>query len=137
MIQEKVFQLMDAAKERIIKTMQERGITSVSLVMPWEEWANENGFNATDEPDSDYEDYCRDEAPYVIFFGKFGNVIDFAVLSVELECGGDQPCFKMKCHSDEYGDDTIHDYSVSYLSMVYVYDAMERELELEDANQTK
>ena len=70
MIQEKVFKLMDAAKERIIKTMQERGITSVSLVMPWEEWANENGFDATDEPDSDYEDYCREEAPCVIFLAN-------------------------------------------------------------------
>ena len=56
MIQQKVFEMMNAAKERIIKTMQERGIKKVNLVMTWEEWAKENDFDPTHEPNGEYED---------------------------------------------------------------------------------
>lgn len=132
MIEQKVFGLMNAAKERIIKAMQERGITKVNLVMTWEEFAKENGFDPTEHPDSDYDDYREQEAPEVIYFNKWGNGIDYAVYSVELVDGPVNPRFKLQCYATEEGDDWFYDSDITHSSMIGVYDVMEKELGLEE-----
>lgn len=135
MIQQKVFEMMNAAKERIIKTMQERGIKKVDLVMTREEWAKENDFDPDDDPDiykDDYNDYRNQEAPYVIFFNKWGNGMDYAAYSVELVDGSVNPRFKLECYNSEEGSEWFYDSDLTNLSMIGVYDAMEKELEMED-----
>jgi len=132
MIEQKVFGLMNAAKERIIKAMQERGITKVNLVMTWEEFAKENGFDPTEEPDSDYDDYRNQEAPYVVYFNKWGNGIDYAVYSVELVDGPVNPRFKLQCYANEEGDDWFYDSDITRVSMIGVFDEIEKKLGLEE-----
>lgn len=136
MIQDKVIDMMNAAKERIIKTMQERGITKINLVMTWEEYAKENDLDPADIPADEYNDYCNQEAPYVIYFNKWGNGTDYAAYSVRLVDGALGPRFKLECYNSDEGTDYFYDYDLTYLSMIGVYDVMERELELEDAPQT-
>lgn len=134
MIQQNVFQMMNAAKERIIKTMQERGVKKVNLVMTREEWAKENDFGPDDDPDiyeDDYNDYRYQEAPYVIFFNKWGNGRDYAAYSVELVDGPVNPRFKLECYNGEEGSEWFYDSDLTNLSMIGVYDAMEKELEME------
>lgn len=135
MIQQNVFQMMNAAKERIIKTMQERGIKKVDLVMTREEWAKENDFDPDDDPDiyeDDYNDYRNQEAPYVVFFNKWGNGMDYAVYSVEMVDGSVNPRFKLECYNGEEGSERFYDSDLTNLSMIGVYDAMEKELEMEE-----
>lgn len=134
MIQDKVFQMMADAEDRIIKTMQERGIKKVNLVMTQEEWAKENGFGPDDDPEiyeDDYNDYRNQEAPYVICFNKWANGIDYAAYSVELVDGPVEPCFKLECYNSEEGSEWFYDSDLTNLSMIGVYDAMEKELEME------
>lgn len=140
MIQQKVFEMMNAAKEHIIKTMQERGIKKVNLVMTLEEWAKENGFGPDDDLDTyecDYDDYRNEEAPCVIFFNKWGNGMDYAAYSVELVDGPVEPRFKLECYNSEEGDEWFYDSDLDSLSMIDVYDAMEAELDLEDQPKQK
>lgn len=135
MIRQKVFEMMDAAKERIIKAMQERGIKKVNLVMTLEEWAKENGWGPDDDPDmyeDDYDDYRNEEAPCVIFFNKWGNGMDYAAYSVELMDGPVGPRFKLECYNSDEGSEWFYDSDLDCLSMISVYDAMEEELEMED-----
>lgn len=131
---------MNAAKERIIKTMQERGIKKVNLVMTQEEWAKENGFGPNDDLDTyecDYDDYRNEEAPCVIFFNKWGNGMDYAAYSVELVDGPVEPRFKLECYNSEEGDEWFYDSDLDSLSMISVYDVMEKELEMEDEPKQK
>lgn len=123
---------MNDAKERIIKTMQERGITKVNLVMTWAEWAKENGFDPAEEPDDDYTDYRNQEAPYVIFFNKWSNGMDYAVYSVEMVDGPVEPRFKLDCYNSDEGSEWFYDSELTNLSMIGVYDALERQLGLEE-----
>lgn len=135
MIQQNVFQMMNAAKERIIKTMQERGITKVNLVMTWEEWAKDNGFDPADDPCGEYDDYRWEEAPYVIYFNKWGNGLDYAAYSVELVDGPEHPRFKLECYNNEEGSETFTDDELTNFSMIGIYDAMEEELVMKAAPQ--
>lgn len=128
---------MNAAKERIIKTMLERGIKKVNLVMTWEEWAKENDFDPADDPCGEYDDYRWEEAPYVIYFNKWGNGLDYAAYSVELVDGPEHPRFKLECYNNEEGSETFTDDELTNLSMIGIYDAMEEELVMKDEPKQK
>ena len=133
MIQDKVLNMMKAAKECIIKTMQERGIKKLDLVMTEEEFAKENGLELGSERlEDEYCDYKTYEAPYVVFYDKYNLGNDYAVYSVELEDGPTGPRFKLNCYNGDVGDEWFHDDDLLHLSMIPVYDAMERVLELEE-----
>lgn len=123
--------MMNDARRRIIETMRERNIKLVNLVMTQEEFAKENGFDDAEDAEDDYNDYMSNDAPYVIFFNKWGNGIDYAALSVELE-DGEHPKFKLNCYNSENGSDTFSDYDLTQLSMVNVYERMLEELDIED-----
>lgn len=119
------------SRELIIKTMQERGIKDVELVMSQEDFAKENGFEDPDDCECDYSDYKFNEAPCAVFFDKYGAGHDYRVLKVTLE-GEEHPHFMMECEADEIGDDTFYEDDMMPLSMVNVYEAMCEELKIED-----
>lgn len=135
MILTKVYQMMNAAKKRIIKAMQERGVKKVNLVMTWEEWAKKYGLDPSDDPGGDYYSYRYQEAPQVIFFNDNGVGRDFSVLSVKLVDDSFNPRFEIQCYNSEDGIVTFNDYELTYLSIISVYDALEEELEMEDKPQ--
>ncbi len=126
-----IYKMMNDARQRIIETMRERDIKVVNLVMTQEEYAKENGFDDAEDAEDDYNDYRSSEAPWVIFFNKWDNGIDYAALSVELE-DGEHPKFKLNCYNSENGSDWFYDYDLTNLSMVDVYDRMLEELEIKD-----
>ena len=126
-----IHKMMDDARQRVIETMRERDIKVVNLVMTQEEYAKENGFDDAENAEDDYYDYRNNEAPYVIFFNKWGNGVDYAALSVELE-DGEHPKFKLNCYNSENGSDWFYDYDLTQLSMVNVYERMLEELEIKD-----
>lgn len=132
-LSDKIYEMMQQSRKRIIETMRERNITKLNLIMTKEEFAKENGFDLDDEEtwESEYSDYKWQEAPYVIFFDKWGNGIDYAVTSVELTEDKNRPFF-LRCEAVEEGRDDFHDDEVSFMSMVAVYDAMEEALGMEE-----
>lgn len=127
-LSDKIYRMMQQSRERIIKTMQERGITKVNLIMTQEEFAKENGFDDVEQAEEDYYVYRNQEAPYVIYFDKWGCGRDYAAMSVEL-VDGEHPEFKLNCYNNEEGSDTFYDYDLTNLSMVNVYERMLEELE--------
>ena len=126
-----IYKMMNDARQRAIETMRERDIKVVNLVMMQEEFAKENGFEDAEDAEDDYNDYRSSEAPWVIFFNKWGNGVDYAVLSVEL-VDGEHPKFKLNCYNSENGSDWFYDYDLTQLSMVNVYERMLEELGLAD-----
>ena len=137
-LSDKVCQVMQQSRKRIIDTMLERGLTKVALVMTQEEYAKDKGFNDAEDAEDDYNDYMTYEAPYVVYWDKYGRGSDYAVLSVELELrtklgdGSERPTFRLNCYNDESGDDWFYDYDVLDTSMVAVYDCMLEVLELSE-----
>lgn len=126
-----IYRMMQDSRLRIIETMRERNMKKVNLIMTQEEFAKENDFDDVDDCEDDYSDYRNNEAPWVIFFDKWGNGRDYAALSAEL-VDGEHPHFKLECYNSEDGSDTFCDYDLTKLSMVNVYERMAEELELED-----
>lgn len=126
-----IYKMMNDARQRVIETMRERDIKVVNLVMTQEEFAKENGFDDAKQAESDYYDYRGTEAPYVIFFDKWGRGTDYAALSVEL-VDGEHPKFKLNCYNSNEGDDRFYDNDLTWLSMVNVYERMLEELEIKD-----
>ena len=126
-----IHKMMNDARQRVIETMRERDIKVVNLVMTQDEFAKENGFEDAEDAEGDYNDYMSNNAPWVIFFNKYGNGIDYAALNVEL-VDGEHPKFKLNCYNSEEGSDWFYDYDLTQLSMVNVYEMLEKHLELED-----
>lgn len=132
-----VYDVIREMREQIVKTMQERGITELTMCLSPEEWAKEN--DCKYEPDEDgydeqYDDYKRDESPYVIFFDKHNNGIDYRVDKVTLktECLGG-PVLEFDCVNDEWGyDDTFGEDDLVFLTLYNVYDTMLDRLGIED-----
>ena len=126
---DQIFQTMNSAKERIVKTMQERGIKKLNLVMTLEEYAKKVGI---EEPD-DYDEYCNEEAPYVVIFDKWCHGIDWRVDSVELKVDDKgHPCFEMNCYNGDDGDETFFDYEATDANLMYIYDVMMQQLGIDD-----
>lgn len=123
--------MMQQSRKRIVETMRERNLTKVDLVMTQEEFAKENGFDDVEDAEDDYNDYVSNDAPWVIYWDKWGNGRDYAALSVEL-VDGEHPEFKLNCYNNEEGSDTFHDYDLTNLSMVNVYERMLEELKLDE-----
>ena len=132
-----VYDVIREMREQVVKTMQERGITELAMCLSPEEWAKEN--NCKYEPDEDgydeqYDDYKRDESPYVIFFDKYNNGIDYRVDKVTLktECLGG-PVLEFDCVNDEWGDgDTFGEDDLVFLTLYNVYDKLLDRLGIED-----
>ena len=126
------FKEIRESRERIIKAMQERGLTELNMIMTREEFAKENGLDPDDEDleheiDCDYADYRNQEAPYIIHMDKYEVGAQYDVLSVKLE--GDR--LKFECEG-EYDNDWSWEDDVVYLTRFNVYERMENLLKIED-----
>lgn len=130
-LSDRIYKMMQQSRKRIIETMRERNITKVDLVMTQEEFAKENGFDDVENAEDDYNDYMSNDAPWVIYWDKWGNGRDYAALNVEL-VDGEYPKFKLNCYNNEYGSDWFYDYGLTNLSMVNVYERMLEELGLKE-----
>ena len=131
-----VYKVIREMRETIVKTMQERGMTEVATILSPEEWAKHTG--NVYEPDEDgydegYETYMADEAPYIIFFDKYNNGIDYRVDKVRLVTYTiAQPRLEFDCVADEIGDDTFSEDDVVFLTLYNVYDKLMDILGLKD-----
>lgn len=123
--------MMQQSRERIIETMKERGTYEVRLIDTQEKFAKDNGYNDPDDCEDDYISYRDNEAPYVVFFNKWGTGIDYAVLSARL-IDGDNPRFDLKCYNGEMGDDSFFDDDLTAFSMIGVYDVLMERLGMKD-----
>ena len=132
-----VYDVIREMREQVVKTMQERGIKELAMYLSPEEWAKEN--DCKYEPDEDgydeqYDDYKRDESPYVIFFDKYNHGIDYRVDKVTLKTEGlGAPVLEFDCVNDEWGyDDTFGENDLVFLTLYNVYDTLLDRLSIED-----
>ena len=128
-----VYAVIREMREQIVKTMQERGMKELETVMSKEEWGKENNCTLEDLEDSDYEDYKSQEAPYIVFFDKWQNGIDYRVDKVTLkEFEGSGPILEFECWANELGYDTFGEDDVAFLTLYNVYTTMYDLLEIKD-----
>lgn len=119
--------MVEEVRQRIVETMQERGISEVQFIPSEEEWLEQN-------PDKYEEEYYahRDEVcPYIVHFDKYGCGHEYLVTKVLL-VGKDylgSPLFKLECEASEIGNDTFFETDV--YDMTWVYEMLEKALELD------
>ena len=122
-----IYPLVKQVRQRIIETMQERGIRGVEFIPSEEEWLEQN-------PDKSEDEYyvLRDEVcPNVVYFDKYGCGYEYQVTKVLL-IGKDAkgfPYFKLECEANELGYDTFLDTDV--YDMTWVYEMLEKALGLD------
>lgn len=125
-------------REQVVKTMQERGIKELPMFKSYQEWGKEQDYKPDDyeedeTDDTDYQDYKDCEAPYAIFFGKYGTAYDYRVDKVRLKTYKDSaPVLEFDCHESELGDDTFGEDDLVLLTLYNVYDTMLDLLEVKD-----
>lgn len=122
-------------REQVVKTMQERGIKELATCMSYAEWCKENKREPEEDEsdDTDYLDYIDQEAPYVIFFNKYGTGYDYRVDKVKLIAGGaGVPVLEFECYANELGDDTFREDDLAFLTLYGVYDLILDLLGVED-----
>lgn len=130
-----VYAVIREMREQVVKTMQERGITELVTCMSYAEWCKENKCEPEeDETDDDgYQDYKDCEAPYAIFFGKYGTGYDYRVDKVRLKTYKDSgPVLMFDCHENELGDDTFGEDDLVFMTLYNVYDTLLDRLGIED-----
>lgn len=130
----KIYQMIGEAEARIIKTMQERGITRLALIPSLDEYAEQRGVSPEDA-EEDYENERRDEAPQIIFFDKWGNARNYYATAMELEKSPafDRLRFRIDCYDED--DGTEQHYTSEEIvreTLADVYDAAMKRLGLDD-----
>jgi hypothetical protein len=125
-------------RKQVVKTMQERGIKELPMFKSYQEWGKEQDYKPDDyeEDESDDEGYLnyRDgEAPYAIFFDKYGYGYDYRVDKVTLKQNGTgAPVLEFDCYANEIGSDTFGENDFVFLTLYNVYDTMLDLLGIED-----
>lgn len=133
-----VYKVISEMRECIVKTMMEHGIKEVQMFKSYQEWDKDQKYSAADyeedeTDDDDYMKYKDEEAPYVIFFGKYGTAYDYRVDKVTLRTfENSDPVLEFDCHENELGDETFGEDDLVFLTLYNVYDAMMDLLEIED-----
>ena len=120
--------LVKEVRQRIVETMQERGISEVEFIPSEDEWLEQNPDKSVDEYYAHRDEVC----PNVVYFDKYGCGYEYQVTKVLL-VGKDSlgfPLFKLECEANELGYDTFLDTDV--YDMTWVYEMLEKHLELED-----
>jgi hypothetical protein len=127
-----IYGIVKESRERIIKTMQERGITELATVLPYSEWCKqEEREPEEDEEDDDaYTDYKDQEAPYVVFVGKY-YMNDYRIEKVTLV--GDR--FKFEGNSNELGYDWVWEDDTVWATSIFVWEKLEELLGIGDESQ--
>lgn len=122
-----IYGIVKQCRQRIIETMQERGLTKVEIIPSREDYEKEH----KDDPDYDefgWDDLKNYTCPAITYYNKHSMGLSYDVISVELDMNDGNPRFKLNCEG-EYDNDWFYDYDVC--SMLDVYEAMERELGLD------
>jgi len=122
-----VYGIVKQSRERIIKTMQERGIVTVQFCPTQEDYEQEH---KDDEEYQDYYDYRDEVCPNVVCFDKYCVGYEYTVLQVTLVEGSREPYFRLECEANELGSDTFIDTDV--YDMTWVYEMLEKHLEIGD-----
>ena len=120
--------LVKEVRQRIVETMQERGISEVEFIPSEDEWLEQNPDKSVDEYYAHRDEVC----PNVVYFDKYGCGYEYQVTKVLL-VGKDSlgfPLFKLECEANELGYDTFLDTDV--YDMTWVYEMLEKHLGLED-----
>ena len=121
-----------------MKTMQERGIKELPTFKSYQEWGKEQDYKPDDyEEDESYDDgylsYRDEEAPYAIFFDKYGMGCDYRVDKVTLKQNGTgAPVLEFDCYANEIGSDTFGENDFVFLTLYNVYNTMLDRLGIED-----
>lgn len=117
-----IYGIIKESRERIIKTMQERGITELATILPYSEWCKQEEREPEEDEDEDdaYIDYKDQEAPYVVFIGKY-DMNDYRIEKVTLV--GDR--FKFEGHSNELGYDWAWEDDTVWATRMFVWEKLE------------
>lgn len=125
-------------REQVVKTMQERGIKELPMFKSYQEWGKEQDYKPDDyeedeSDDKDYLNYRDEEAPYAIFFDKYGCGYDYRVDKVTLKQNAlDIPVLEFDCYANEIGSDTFGENDLVFLTLYNVYDTILDLLGIED-----
>lgn len=115
-----IYGIIKESRERIIKTMQERGITELATILPYSEWCKQEEREPEEDEDDAYIDYKDQEAPYVVFIGKY-DMNDYRIEKVTLV--GDR--FKFEGHSNELGYDWAWEDDTVWATRMFVWEKLE------------
>ena len=128
-----VYGIVRQSRERIIKTMQERGIKELETFLNYEEWCKEQGKEPEEDADDDsnYLDYRDQAAPFVVHFDKYNTGHDYHVRKVTLVDGA-EPAFKFEAYCYESGDATFYEDDVVWATRMFVWERLEELLEIKD-----
>ena len=124
-----IYGIVRESRERIIKTMQERGITELTTTLPYSEWCKQEECEPEEDEDHDeaYLDYRDQEAPYVVFLGKY-DMNDYRIDKVTLV--GDS--FKFEGNSNELGYDWAWEDDTVWATRMFVWEKLEELLGIGD-----
>ena len=123
-----IYPLVNEVRQRIIEKMRAENIVLVQFCPANEEEYLEE--HKGEEHVENYEDYRDNHCPYVIWFDKYNSGEDCCVMSVSF-FDGEYPRFKMQCEG-ECDSRELWDDDVAWITMLNVYECLERELGLED-----
>jgi hypothetical protein len=115
-----IYGIVRESRERIIKIMQERGITELATILPYSEWCKQEECEPEEEEDDAYIDYKDQEAPYVVFIGKY-DMNDYRIEKVTLV--GDR--FKFEGNSNELGYDWAWEDDTVWATRMFVWEKLE------------
>lgn len=124
-----IYGIVKESRERIIKTMQERGITELATILPYSEWCKKEECEPeeAEEDDDAYTEYKDQESPYVVFIGKY-DMDDYRIDKVTLV--GDR--FKFEGISNELGYDWAWEDDTVWATRMFVWEKLEELLGIGD-----
>ena len=123
-----IYPMVNEVRQRIIETMQERGISEVEFIPSEDEWLEQN----PDKSEDEYHVHRDEVCPNVVYFDKYGCGYEYQVTKVLLTTKKPKghPLFKLECDTNELGHDTFLDTDV--YDMTWVYEMLEKHLGLDD-----
>ena len=122
-----IYPIVNEVRQRIIETMQQRGLTKIEIIPTREEYDKQHE-NDPDWSDLDWDELRAYTCPAVTYYNKHSCGESYDVISVELvnhETTGLH--LKLNCVG-EFQDDWFYDYDVTNESMYGVYEEMEKSL---------
>lgn len=120
--------MVNEVRQRIIEKMRAENIVLVQFCP-----ATEEDYLQEHEGEKDvqeYGDYRDEHCPYVICFDKYNSGEDLCVMSVSF-MDGEHPFFVLHCEGEYDGKDVCDD-DVTWLTMLNVYEKLQKHLELEE-----
>lgn len=122
-----VYDIATQCRERIIKTMQERGISELATCKSYAEWCKENNVDPEDDGDDDteYQEYKDQECPYCVFIHKY-DMSDYRIEKVSLVNGR----FKFDGFNPERGGGWQWEYDTVRATRIFVWERLAEILDI-------